>query len=267
MTSLRHLFAHRDERQSFLLHFQFSTAHYPFSRSRDLKVYNLTGSDSLLISYITRPPKKQITTMDPTTAAHTSQPLHHSHLQTGVDSTGMPTLNTGAPYAGVGSQTSPGAPLTSSPSVGTSNLAAPKSSAPAADPIAGLSAPAPANSNQSPSTTTDKLNTTAANAKDSALNAKDKAADQASAAATGIRKRLNSISSSVEGAADHPTVKNVKVEAEKQVQGLREQLGRFPIVVEAEKKTGVDRVALVIGGVLLYVPFTLSGQRSQEEQC
>jgi hypothetical protein len=180
--------------------------------------------------------------------------VHHTQLQPGgVDSTGTPILTTtSAPYAGAGSETSPGAPLSSGSTAsasagggGTAGLSAPKSSAPSSDPIAGLSAP------QSASTATDKLNASAQNTKDAALSAKDKAAEQASAAATGIRQRLNSLGSSVEGAADHPAVQNVKVEAEKQVQGLRQRLGQYPMVVQAEKKTGVDRVLLVIGGIFL----------------
>lgn len=195
--------------------------------------------------------------MDPTTQAH----LHTSQVQSGgVDSTGTPILTTtSVPYAGAGSQTSPGAPLSSSSAAaafgsahGSANLAAPKSSAPSSDPIAGLSGPQssnPTSTSTTSSTTTDKVNASAQNAKESAISAKDKAAEQASAAATGIRQRLNSLGSTVEGAADHPAVQNAKVEAEKQVQGLRQKLGQFPLIVQAEKKTGVDRVLLVVGGI------------------
>lgn len=69
--------------------------------------------------------------------------------------------------------------------------------------------------------------------------------------ATGIRQRVNKLSHSVEGAASHPAVRNAKQVAVNQTRGLRERLGRSPTIMKLEKRTGIDRVALVGGGVLL----------------
>ncbi|OWZ61015.1 hypothetical protein AYX14_03415 [Cryptococcus neoformans] len=71
--------------------------------------------------------------------------------------------------------------------------------------------------------------------------------------ATGIRQRVNKLSHSVEGAASHPAVRNAKQIAANQTRGLRERLGRSPTIMKLEKRTGIDRVALVGGGVLLYI--------------
>ena len=72
-------------------------------------------------------------------------------------------------------------------------------------------------------------------------------------AATGVRQRINSLSDQLDAATEHPAVKNVKVTAQKQVGSLRERLGRSPQIVNLEKRTGFDRVVLVVGGILAYV--------------
>lgn len=72
-------------------------------------------------------------------------------------------------------------------------------------------------------------------------------------AATGLRQRVNNLSSQLDSATEHPAVKDAKKGALKQIDQLRQVLGRYSLVVEAEKRTGVDRVALVVGGVFLYI--------------
>lgn len=69
--------------------------------------------------------------------------------------------------------------------------------------------------------------------------------------ATGIRQRVNKLSHSVEDAASHPAVQNAKQVAVNQTRGLRERLGKSPTIMKLERRTGIDRVALVGGGVLL----------------
>lgn len=61
------------------------------------------------------------------------------------------------------------------------------------------------------------------------------------------------VSAQLEHVAEHPAVQNAKQAAIKQTDSFREVLGRYPIIVNAEKQTGVDRVALVVGGVFLCV--------------
>ncbi|KAE8538662.1 hypothetical protein D1P53_005025 [Cryptococcus gattii VGV] len=71
--------------------------------------------------------------------------------------------------------------------------------------------------------------------------------------ATGLRQRVNKLSHSVEDAASHPAVQNAKQVAVNQTRGLRERLGRSPTIMKLERRTGIDRVALVGGGILLYI--------------
>ena len=72
--------------------------------------------------------------------------------------------------------------------------------------------------------------------------------DTISAAATGLRQRMNTLSKSLDQASDHPSVKQFKGAAQTQTQRLREALGSNELVIDAEKRTGVDRVVLVLGG-------------------
>lgn len=67
--------------------------------------------------------------------------------------------------------------------------------------------------------------------------------------ATGLRQRVNNLGSQLDHATEHPAVKNVKDVAGKQVNQFREFLGNFPAVRNLEKRFGVDRVALVVGGI------------------
>lgn len=81
-------------------------------------------------------------------------------------------------------------------------------------------------------------------------------------AATGLRQRVNSLGTQLDHAAEHPAVQNAKGAAQKQVGQLREVLGRSQTIRDLEKKTNVDRVVLVFGGVFAYVllcsPFVIS---------
>jgi hypothetical protein len=67
--------------------------------------------------------------------------------------------------------------------------------------------------------------------------------------ATGLRQRVNNLGSQLDQATEHPAVKNAKEVAGAQVNQFREFLGNFPAVRDLEKRFGVDRVALVVGGV------------------
>lgn len=69
--------------------------------------------------------------------------------------------------------------------------------------------------------------------------------------ATGLRQRVNKLSHSVEDAASHPAVQNAKQVAVNQTRGLREKLGKSPTIMKLERRTGIDRVTLVGGGILL----------------
>jgi hypothetical protein len=81
----------------------------------------------------------------------------------------------------------------------------------------------------------------------SEIKAKNASAD--APAATGIRQRVNNIGSQLDHATEHPAVKNAKDVAGKQVNQFREFLGNFPAVRQLEKRFGVDRVILVVGGI------------------
>ncbi|WWC59185.1 uncharacterized protein I303_101734 [Kwoniella dejecticola CBS 10117] len=93
--------------------------------------------------------------------------------------------------------------------------------------------------------------TTQAQTKASQVSAQ--AQQKANEAATGIRQRVRKLSVDLNHAADHPAVKNVKGTANNYIARFREQLGRSPTVADLERRTGVDRVILVVGGVLGYI--------------
>ncbi|RXK42217.1 hypothetical protein M231_00575 [Tremella mesenterica] len=81
-------------------------------------------------------------------------------------------------------------------------------------------------------------------------------------AVTGLRQRVNKLSTSVEHAAEHPTVKQARGAAGRQIEQFREILGKSEWVREAEKRSGVDRVWLVVGGAfayLLLIPLNIFG--------
>ncbi|WVQ97811.1 hypothetical protein IAU59_004926 [Kwoniella sp. CBS 9459] len=104
------------------------------------------------------------------------------------------------------------------------------------------------------------IGNTAASVQGRAQDAANQASNKASEAATGIRQRVRKLSVQLEGAGDHPAVKNAKGAANNQIAQIREQLGRSQTVRDLEKRTGVDRVALVFGGVAAYlilIPFNL----------
>ena len=65
--------------------------------------------------------------------------------------------------------------------------------------------------------------------------------------ATGLRQRVNKMSAT---ASEHPAVKNAKGVAATQIDQLRQILGQSSLVRDFEARTGVDRVILVVGGVL-----------------
>lgn len=77
-------------------------------------------------------------------------------------------------------------------------------------------------------------------------------------AATGLRQRVNTLGAQLDQATDHPAVKNAKDVAGKQVNQFREFLGNFPAVRNLEKRFGVDRVVLVVGGIFASVTLSLS---------
>jgi len=66
--------------------------------------------------------------------------------------------------------------------------------------------------------------------------------------ATGLRQRFNKIGNDLDAATDHPAVQNAKGAAAKQIDQLRQALGRVGFVRDLEARTGVDRVVLVLGG-------------------
>jgi len=79
---------------------------------------------------------------------------------------------------------------------------------------------------------------------------------------TGLRQRVNKLSTQVDQATNHPAVKNAKTAAWKQIAGLSDMLGKNQIVLDLEKRTGIDRVLLVVGGAFLYlllIPLNLFG--------
>ncbi|ORX34372.1 TB2/DP1, HVA22 family-domain-containing protein [Kockovaella imperatae] len=89
-----------------------------------------------------------------------------------------------------------------------------------------------------------------------------KSSSRSTPTATGVRQRVHALGDQLDAATDHPAVKNVKVTAQKQVSKLREVLGRSPPLVNLERSTGVDRVILVVGGILAYIlviPFNFLG--------
>ncbi|TYJ51475.1 hypothetical protein B9479_007952 [Cryptococcus floricola] len=65
---------------------------------------------------------------------------------------------------------------------------------------------------------------------------------------TGLRQRA----SKLDAAAAHPALQNARRTAFSYTQSIRDRLARSPTVLRLEKRTGVDRVALLAGGALLY---------------
>ncbi|ODN96425.1 hypothetical protein L198_04139 [Cryptococcus wingfieldii CBS 7118] len=65
---------------------------------------------------------------------------------------------------------------------------------------------------------------------------------------TGLRQRA----SKLDAAAAHPALQNARRTAFSYTQSIRDRLARSPTVLRLEKRTGVDRVALLGGGALLY---------------
>lgn len=61
----------------------------------------------------------------------------------------------------------------------------------------------------------------------------------------------NNASAQLQHVAEHPAVQNAKQTALKQTDSFRQVLGRYPIIVNAERQLGVDRVLIVIGGAFL----------------
>ncbi|WVQ68982.1 uncharacterized protein L199_007193 [Kwoniella botswanensis] len=98
-----------------------------------------------------------------------------------------------------------------------------------------------------------KASETATQAQNKASQVSSQAQQKANEAATGIRQRVRKLSVDLNNAADHPAVKNVKGTANNYIAQLREQLGRSQTVRDLEKRTGVDRVVLVVGGILGYI--------------
>ena len=67
--------------------------------------------------------------------------------------------------------------------------------------------------------------------------------------ATGLRQRVNNLGTRLDAATEHPAVQNAKGQAQRQIGQLRETLARSSVIVDLEKRTGVDRVLLVLGGI------------------
>ncbi|WVR04442.1 hypothetical protein IAU60_001445 [Kwoniella sp. DSM 27419] len=104
------------------------------------------------------------------------------------------------------------------------------------------------------------VNNAAANASQTAQKAANSASNAANQAATGLRQRVSKLGDELNHASDHPAVKNAKGAANSQLAQLRQQLGRSQTVLDLEKRTGVDRVVLVFGGIAAYmilIPFNL----------
>ncbi|WWC87230.1 uncharacterized protein L201_002118 [Kwoniella dendrophila CBS 6074] len=79
------------------------------------------------------------------------------------------------------------------------------------------------------------------------------ASQKANETATGIRQRVKRLSVDLNNAADHPAIQNAKKTTNNYIQQFRDQLGRSQTVRDLEQRTGIDRVALVVGGVLGYI--------------
>ncbi|KAK4688920.1 hypothetical protein P7C73_g1182, partial [Tremellales sp. Uapishka_1] len=102
-----------------------------------------------------------------------------------------------------------------------------------------------------------KTQATAQNAKATANDLAQKTKATANETATGIRQRVNHLSSQLDETTSQirtsPAYQNAQNAAGKQIQSFREVLGRYPLVVDLEKRTNVDRVILVVGGLIAYL--------------
>ncbi|WWC67684.1 uncharacterized protein I206_101596 [Kwoniella pini CBS 10737] len=98
-----------------------------------------------------------------------------------------------------------------------------------------------------------KANEAASQASTKASQFSEQVQQKANEAATGIRQRVRKLSVDLNNAADHPAVKNAKGTANNYIAQFREQLGRSETIRDLEKRTNVDRVVLVVGGVLGYI--------------
>jgi hypothetical protein len=78
-----------------------------------------------------------------------------------------------------------------------------------------------------------------------------KSNNAAQPAVTGLRQRVNALNAQLDQATDHPAVKGIKENAEKQIDQLRDVLGKSDSIKDLEKRTGIDRVLLVVGGGIL----------------
>lgn len=177
-------------------------------------------------------------------AAQTAAPIHPDTLSTSTAADGTPSLTTGQPI--------PSSTELKNPKLGNAlddTSAAHRQSA--AAPSANFSSSA-GNATTGITSSNNNSNTTSSSVSQMAANAKDSIASS-TPTVTGLRQRVNSIGSQAKDAAnqaaDHPAVKNAKGTAIKQVDQLREVLGRSPLIVHAEQRTGVDRVALAAGGI------------------
>jgi F0F1-type ATP synthase membrane subunit b/b' len=146
----------------------------------------------------------------------------------------------------------------SGPQSATSNLSqsSKDTASSAADKANNASAQAKDTANTAAAKAKDVANNASAQAKDVANNASAQAKSTANAAsnkandiATGLRQRVNNLPS-LDEVSHNPTVQNVKGAAGKQVGQLREQLGRSKFIRDLEKRTNIDRVYLVVGGIL-----------------
>lgn len=167
--------------------------------------------------------------MDPVTSptapaifsAQTAAPINPDSLTTSTAADGTPALSV-APTSSL-----------SNPKLGNAlDDTSAGATTGAAKPSYGLDSKTPASTGSTPGKTT---------------------AHDSSPTVTGLRQRVNSIGAQIDQATDHPAVKNAKGQALKQVDQVRDVLGRSPLIVDLEKRTGVDRVVLVAGGVVAYI--------------
>lgn len=107
----------------------------------------------------------------------------------------------------------------------------------------------------SANTAKDKANSVAINASNTVqatvTSTVDKIRAKAESVVTGLRHRANSLNAQLNQVDELPAVQSAKDAAQKQAGSLRKTLGRSPTVLEFEKKTGLDRLFLVVGTGLL----------------
>jgi hypothetical protein len=83
-----------------------------------------------------------------------------------------------------------------------------------------------------------------------AASATGKVQAQVQPVVEGLRQRARKLSTDLGHAAEHPSVKEFRKGADRQVESFRTWLGGSKFVLSAEKRTGVDRVWLVVGTVV-----------------